>query len=810
MNPITFDKFGKLPLYIGYRGENLVTELDVDMSGVLLDGWGAALWMRRPTQTAAYEKQSNLVGKVLHAVFDSGDTYILGRGEAVIELYGPDGELKKTATTSTVINYSLTTGGEPPDDPEIYRTAAAQDVIDAGKLSKAAQAAKTADMTQPVGVDDDGKLWALPGGGSGSDELWRPTVDISGNISWEKSTSETPPATQNIKGKQGTPGRDGQDGRDGTDGADGYSPDVTISQITGGHTVNITDKQHPSGQTFNVMDGIDGQDGSDAEVTAENIEAALGYHPAAPDGYYGESGGVFEYSTNFLGKGAPTNENNIVFRPTASQMSGQSWGTSHSVSGEIATIEKIKGRTLVFNQLIQNGNFDGTNAWGSLNGSISAVNNVCTYTISNITETSYENRLNANGYNFLNHIEGHKYLYTFDCKLPKDGVRIILSPTANIGADTGLNTTENNWLRASAILSPGALSAIIWLRVVNPSVLSVGDEIQFANVMIIDLTQMFGAGNEPATAEEFKAQFPLDYYAYNAGELISLNATGLKTVGFNAYHSSTAELLGGIQYQITGAYSALSFGGETVTPGSNGIFTVPKNGTLTVTGGDETTCVHLVWTGLRDGEYEPYWENTLALPVSTYFPDGMRSAGTVYDELTKDKAIQRIGSRAYASGDEDDSTVITDGTTTFYPLETAVETAISPALNLGYKVDDFGTEMLLPQNDDEPVTAPMDAEIVYHIDYEGQVRNNDSINITKKSMDSFISAYNNSGAGTISQTWDDVNKKYTYEIALGYTPAEIDDTAGDGDTDKTWSADKLVDTIGDIESALQTIRGVSA
>ena len=290
--------------------------------------------------------------------------------------------------------------------------------------------------------------------------------------------------------------------------------------------------------------------------------------------------------------------------------------------------------------------------------------------------------------------------------------------------------------------------------------------------MIIDLTQMFGEGNEPATAEEFRAMFPLDYYEYNPGELVSFNGTGLKIVGFNAYHNGTAELLGGIQYQITGAYTALSFGGETVTPGSGGVFTVPKNGTLSVTGGDGTTCVHLVWTGLRDGEYEPYWERALALPVSTYFPDGMKSAGTVYDELTKDKAIQRIGSRAYASGDEDDSTVITDGTTTFYPLETAVETAISPALNLGYKVDDFGTEMILPQNDDEPVTAPMDAEIVYRIDYEGQVRNNDSINITKKSMDSFISAFNEIGIGTMAMVYDSANNRYDFTFTPPTQPTE--------------------------------------
>ena len=38
----------------------------------------------------------------------------------------------------------------------------------------------------------------------------------------------------------------------------GYNPAVTITNITGGHQVKITDKDHPSGQTFNVMDGSNG------------------------------------------------------------------------------------------------------------------------------------------------------------------------------------------------------------------------------------------------------------------------------------------------------------------------------------------------------------------------------------------------------------------------------------------------------------------------------------------------------------------------------------------------------------------------
>ena len=41
----------------------------------------------------------------------------------------------------------------------------------------------------------------------------------------------------------------------GDTGASGYSPAVTITNITGGHQVKITDEDHPTGQTFNVMDG---------------------------------------------------------------------------------------------------------------------------------------------------------------------------------------------------------------------------------------------------------------------------------------------------------------------------------------------------------------------------------------------------------------------------------------------------------------------------------------------------------------------------------------------------------------------------
>ena len=50
----------------------------------------------------------------------------------------------------------------------------------------------------------------------------------------------------------------GDTGDTGATGADGVSPEVTIGTISGGHSVTITDADHPTGQTFNVMDGEDG------------------------------------------------------------------------------------------------------------------------------------------------------------------------------------------------------------------------------------------------------------------------------------------------------------------------------------------------------------------------------------------------------------------------------------------------------------------------------------------------------------------------------------------------------------------------
>ena len=70
-------------------------------------------------------------------------------------------------------------------------------------------------------------------------------------------------------------------GDKGDPGEDGVSPEVTVSAISGGHRVSITDRQHPSGQSFDVLDGEDGADGTNGQ------DGKSAYASAQDGGYTG-------------------------------------------------------------------------------------------------------------------------------------------------------------------------------------------------------------------------------------------------------------------------------------------------------------------------------------------------------------------------------------------------------------------------------------------------------------------------------------------------------------------------------------------
>lgn len=202
----------------------------------------------------------------------------------------------------------------------------------------------------------------------------------------------------------------------------------------------------------------------------------------------------------------------------------------------------------------------------------------------------------------------------------------------------------------------------------------------------------------------FKSFFPLDYYPYNSGSLIPFMGNGIKTVGKNlvslALSPASQQRVAGvtIQSQTNEEFTVTSTGSGTYS--NLGLFYNLKKGTYTVkfqaeasdsyapimtvygyNGGTgqvvsnsiprntartftltedkmvEFRCFATTTSAVRTvrfydfqlefgstaTSYEPYTESLLNLPISTYFPTGMKSAGTVYDELTPTKAITRIG-----------------------------------------------------------------------------------------------------------------------------------------------------------------------
>lgn len=207
------------------------------------------------------------------------------------------------------------------------------------------------------------------------------------------------------------------------------------------------------------------------------------------------------------------------------------------------------------------------------------------------------------------------------------------------------------------------------------------------DVVLVDLTLMFGAGNEPSTVAEFEALFNKPYYAYNAGQIINNNVEAYETVGFNQwdeewengqYDQSTGEKISGDNvrnknlipvlpnteyYLCGGGTSGSTLKGRvfeydgagkylqnTGTPSR--VFTTSGNTHyiafhLSSTYGttyNHDICINLSWSGYRNGEYEPYWKRSMKIDWKKLYgklngqgemvqiaPNGGRSAGTVCD-----------------------------------------------------------------------------------------------------------------------------------------------------------------------------------
>ncbi len=207
-----------------------------------------------------------------------------------------------------------------------------------------------------------------------------------------------------------------------------------------------------------------------------------------------------------------TQDFNATLTPTSTDTTPYLFKAVGDVYGDRLE-DKIVGGTVAWNQLWD---YEKTQAETGV-----------TYTYENhfydvVKDTTANNGLLV----YCKVVPNNKYYVSFEAS-SNDNITLTLTLGVNLNA----KLTESN-KRYELIMTPSAPRVVIYLY--SPS--GVTCSYRVGNIKIINLTQMFGAGNEPSTVEKFEAMFPASYYEYNAGELLSVG--GLQshdTVGFNQW-----------------------------------------------------------------------------------------------------------------------------------------------------------------------------------------------------------------------------------------------------------------------------------
>lgn len=267
------------------------------------------------------------------------------------------------------------------------------------------------------------------------------------------------------------------------------------------------------------------------------------------DGYY-ESMRVGT-ADNLTSKGDATEE--VIMSRKA--------GGDNQIEDGSASIKRIKGYSVVMNQLCTAAEDEE-----SINSSEEAWS-TCTL-LTNAPDEANK----------------HQYLLTVLAKAPLNK-KFMLS-LGNSGAQVFSNLKPESYTLIATILTKiGSASQLLFYDIDGS-----GEQSSIKRGQAIDLTQMFGFGNEPTTPDDFAKRLGYDsiddvpYIPYNEGEIVSSFAEGIKT------------------------------------------------------------------TDTEGKVSERKWSETL----KKYFPDGLKSAGLVYDEITPTKAVKRVKYRRLTGANTED------------------------------------------------------------------------------------------------------------------------------------------------------------
>lgn len=229
-------------ILLGRCGENLARTVEIDVSEYLKEFPGAVVTLlhRRHGESGIYPVAAELRDGCLIWQPTSADTAIAGSGETEVRVT-VNGVLAKSKILSTVVDKSLT--GQETDVPEPGMDWVDKIVNAIGNAQNMKADAESVAYGEPATAEYDGKT-----------------------------------GTMHFGIPEGRPGRDGTDGKDGAAGAKGDKGDPGEKGETG--SPGPQGEQGPKGDPG--VQGPQGEPGSDANVTAANIETALGYVPVTP------------------------------------------------------------------------------------------------------------------------------------------------------------------------------------------------------------------------------------------------------------------------------------------------------------------------------------------------------------------------------------------------------------------------------------------------------------------------------------------------------------------------------------------------
>lgn len=329
-----------------------------------------------------------------------------------------------------------------------------------------------------------------------------------------------------------------------------------------------------------------------------------------------------------------------------------------------AQIQTIKGRTLKWNQICP---IPPVSKSAEIGGIIYVDNRDGSYSVSGTAERQVD--LNI----WKEAVPSHKYLIFGAPGFSGTLIRIGTYNGSYLGTETGSGAIVSTTDGLGLDLRVNAGTVIPTSILFEPN--------------CIDLTDYFGAGNEPATVAEATALLPKFPYAYNAGTLLPFKGATLKMTGFNQWDEQwevgNISTTTGEPTPATGVIRAKNYshciGGATynakLPAGVTGIrlyyydaaktylsASLYSTGTLQqaiptnaryfkliagVSSYANDICFNLS-DPTKNGQYEPFQENTLNInvigktakdsnnnPIIPY-PVGMNGVGAYFDKATRD------------------------------------------------------------------------------------------------------------------------------------------------------------------------------